>query len=212
MKQILTVEDVLKSPLNTLKEKQIRNKLRDLKTIYPKLIRGGNGYGRSYKYTFPNYLLDLVTERKYKTQDPTYTQTRRNQTMSQCELKRKEMMFFETNWMYFTGLTPTKDLDPSILKETINDPNLKIFYSIHRNYDTNSNDIDTNHIHWVFEIINERFNLKEYNRRLNNTDYLSKPLEPQPFDQLRKQECFEYLIGEWYETNRKQTVMEYGTL
>ena len=212
MEQTYTVEEVLKNPLNTLSEKQIRNKLRELKTIYPKLVKGGNGFGRGFKYSFNNSLLDLVTERKYNTNTPEYLKTRRNQTIKDSESKRNEMIFFNTDWKYFTGLTPSKDIEPSILKETIKDPNLNISYSIHRNYDTNSSDIDTNHIHLVFEIKNDQFNLNDYIKRLNNTDFKSIFEVPQQFDSNRKQECYDYFTGKWYNNNRKQVLIEYGTL
>ena len=212
MKQTFTVEEVLRNPLNTLSEKQIRNNLRELKMIYPKLVKGGNGFGRGFKYSFHSSLFDLVTERKYKTNSPEYTETRRDKIIKESETKRKEFIFFNTDWKFFTGLTPSKDIEPSILKETIKDPNLNIFYSIHRNYDTNSTDIDSNHIHWNFEIKNHQFNLNDYIKKLNNTPFLSKPLYPQPFDQSKKQECYDYFIGKWYKPNRKQTVINYGTL
>jgi hypothetical protein len=212
MKQTLTVEDVLKNPLNTLSEKQIRNKLRELKTIYPKLVKGGNGYGRGFKYSFNNSLFDLVTERKYKTKTPEYKETRRDKTIKESETKRKELIFFNTEWKYFMGLTPSKNIEPSILKETIKDPNLNIFYSIHRNYDTNSSDIDTNHIHWIFDIKNNQFNLHDYIKKLNNTLFLSIPSYPQTFNHSKKQECYDYFIGKWYKNNRKQNLIEYETL
>lgn len=212
MKQTLTVEEVLKNPLNTLSEKQIRNKLRELKTIYPKLIKGGNGFGRGFKYSFHNSLFDLVTERKYKTNTPEYKETRSNKTIKESETKRNEMIFFNTDWKYFTGLTPSKEIEPSILKETIKDKNLTIFYSIHINRDTNSKDIDTHHIHWVFYIKNENFNINEYKKRLRNVGFKSRHQDFDPFDSNRKQNCYDYLIGKWNKPDRKQELIEYGTL
>jgi hypothetical protein len=213
MEENYTVDAVLKHPLNTLSEKQIRNKLRELKTIYPKLIKGGNGFGRGFKYSFHNSLFDLVTERKYNTNNPEYLKTRRNKTIKDSENKRNEMTFFNTDWKYITGLNPSIEIKPEKLKETIKDPNLNIFYSIHYHYDNNLTGIKSHHIHWVFDIKNDSFDLKTYRKRLENNEEFERIVQvPEEFDKYRTQNCFDYFIGNWYNNNLKQSVIEYGTL
>lgn len=196
-----SVEQIEK--FTTLSDRQIRNKLKELKPKFPDDISGGGTKGKKSKYFVNSNILEFVTERKYNLSDSEY-QKRRTDLKSEIKEDTIRTTFEETKWDFFCGLTPIKSMTPQQLVDLIKHPKIETFYTIH----TKVEDIK-NHIHFVVKVLDNSFNLEKH----LNSIRVKKVHDIKPFDNKLKNECFDYMMIQGKHNNRlDQFRTEYGTL
>jgi hypothetical protein len=196
-----SVEQIEK--FTTLSDRQIRNKLKELKPKFPNDIIGGGTKGKKSKYFVNSNILEFVTERKYNLLDNEY-QKRRTDLISKIKEDKTRTIFEETKWDFFCGLTPIKSMTPQQLINLIKHPKIHIFYSIHQKVEDLKN-----HIHFVVEVLDKSFDIDKH----LNSIRVKKVHDVKPYNESIKNDCFDYLMIQGKHKNRlDQFRIEYGTL
>lgn len=196
-----SVEQIEK--FTTLTDRQIRNKLKELKPKFPNDIIGGGTKGKKSKYIVNSNILEFVTERKYNLSDSEY-QKRRTDLISKIKEDKTRNTFEETKWDFFCGLTPIKSMTPQQLVDLIKHPKIQIFFTIHQKVEDLKN-----HIHFVVKVLDYSFNIEKH----LNSIRVKKVHDVKPFNNSLKEESFDYMMIQGKHKNRlDQFRIEYGTL
>ena len=189
----------------TLKSRWLKEKVRKLKPKYPQYVTGGGRPGANNRYRVDIRLLDKVIERTYKPQEKVYIDL-----LKKVKYDSYWEWFRSMEWDYFCCVSPANEWSPERLKDFISNPELTIFYSVHRmlRYENETLLDRPYHIHFVIMKKDKLFRMSDYKRQFRgNIDDLFKR-----FNQKKKKDCFDYMLKRGKYEDTTQIVVDWGAL
>jgi hypothetical protein len=200
IENFFTIKQITENNWTTLKERQIRNKVKKLKNEFPNLIYGGERK-RNNKYYIHFSLIKDITGRDLESEGVYMDRVKK---INQDTKELVKTSFLETNWNYFVGVNPSKNVSVKGLIDCLKSLGCKVFYSIHYGIDRG-----VNHIHFVYQCDTD-FNINGYVRSLGV--YCEKT-HWDKFDNDLKSDCFNYFLIVGSNSNNKcQLLVDYGVI